>query len=209
MPGPRLPTRSTPARKAPRWSTLPVPEGKAPYGERSLRMSSYKTSLTSRWMKKRTTELIGAVSPIKGRERAAVARVDRAADYALSNRRAAAATDLALSGSRSYWCGADPFSGVTRGLDHASRIYPTCKSQVPKSGEPDFGAIHPRRKSVLQRRWIAGSSPAMNRVSSGMASAARPRACFGFHSSSRNAGITRSNCARVSSIRSIETQPSE
>ena len=30
------------------------------------------------------------------------------------------------SGSCSYWLGAYPFSGVTRGLDHASRIYPTC-----------------------------------------------------------------------------------
>jgi hypothetical protein len=34
------------------------------------------------------------------------------------------------------------FYGVTRGLDHASRIYPTCVFEVPKSGEPDFGAIH-------------------------------------------------------------------
>jgi hypothetical protein len=85
--------------------------------------------------------------------------------HALSNRRAAAATDLALSGSRSYWYGAYPFSGVTRGLD-------------PR--------VHPRRKSVLQRRWIAGSSPAMNRVSSGMISAARPRARFDFHFSSRS-----------------------
>jgi hypothetical protein len=45
MPGPQLLTRLTPAREAPRWSTLPAPEGKAPYGERSLRMSSYQTSL--------------------------------------------------------------------------------------------------------------------------------------------------------------------
>jgi hypothetical protein len=44
------------------------------------------------------------------------------------------------SGSRSYWLDAYPFSGVTRGLD-------------PR--------VHPLRKSVLQRRWIAGSSPAM------------------------------------------------
>jgi hypothetical protein len=35
------------------------------------------------------------------------------------------------------------FYGVTRGLDHASRIYPTCVFEVPKSGEPDFGAVHP------------------------------------------------------------------
>ena len=34
-------------------------------------------------------------------------------------------------------------------------------------------------------------------VSSGMASTAWPRARLGFHSSSRNARITRSNCARV------------
>src|SRR5262245_40059242 len=28
---------------------------------------------------------------------------------------------------------------VTRGLDHASRIYPTCALKCPKSGKPDFG----------------------------------------------------------------------
>src|SRR6516225_8009698 len=27
---------------------------------------------------------------------------------------------------------------VTRGLDHASRIYPTCAPRRPKSGKPDF-----------------------------------------------------------------------
>src|SRR5438046_6373001 len=28
---------------------------------------------------------------------------------------------------------------VTRGLDHAGRIYPTCASKCSKSGKPDFG----------------------------------------------------------------------
>ena len=54
--------------------------------------------------------------------------------------RFAATSAITKSGSRSYWLGAYPFSGVTRGLD-------------PR--------VHPLRKSVLQRRWIAGSSPAM------------------------------------------------
>src|SRR5512139_1481318 len=35
-----------------------------------------------------------------------------------------------LSGSRSYWLGAYPFSGVTRGLD--SRVHPLRKSVLPK-----------------------------------------------------------------------------
>jgi len=43
-------------------------------------------------------------------------------------------------------------SGVTRGLDHASRIHPTCRFQVPKSGEPDFGAVHPLRKTRFAKK---------------------------------------------------------
>ncbi len=50
------------------------------------------------------------------------------------------------------------FSPVTRGLDHASRIYPTCAPKTTKSGKPDFGWSIIVRKKLLRRGWIAGSS---------------------------------------------------
>src|SRR5262249_32838417 len=37
---------------------------------------------------------------------------------------------------RRYWPGTHI---VTRGLDHASRIYPTCALKFPNSGKPEFG----------------------------------------------------------------------
>ena len=46
------------------------------------------------------------------------------------------------------WFGAYPFSGVTRGLNHTSRIYPTCHQRNP---------VVSLRKSVLQRTNCAGT----------------------------------------------------
>jgi hypothetical protein len=43
-------------------------------------------------------------------------------------------------------------TGVTRGLDHASRIYPTCAFEVPKSGKPDFGAVHRSSQTALANK---------------------------------------------------------
>src|ERR687888_13607 len=37
--------------------------------------------------------------------------------------------------------------------------------KCPKSGKPDFGWSIILRKKLLRRRWIAGSSPAMTRLS--------------------------------------------
>jgi hypothetical protein len=58
------------------------------------------------------------------------------------------------SGIRSY-------PPVTRGLDHATRIYPTCATKMPELGYARFRAVNLLRKNVLRRGWIAGSSPAM------------------------------------------------
>src|SRR5947209_4054369 len=59
-----------------------------------------------------------------------------------------------------------PNSPVTRGLDHASRIYPTCavnfRTRVnPSSDGPSFFAK--LLEHIFVRGWIAGSSPAMTR----------------------------------------------
>src|SRR5262249_16124929 len=54
---------------------------------------------------------------------------------------------------------------VTRGLDHASRVYPTCALKRPKSGRPDFEWSIILRKDFLRRGWIAGSK-ARSRASS-------------------------------------------
>jgi hypothetical protein len=58
------------------------------------------------------------------------------------------------SGIRSY-------PPVTRGLDHASRIYPTCVTKMPEIEYARFRVVHLLRKNFLRRGWIAGSSPAM------------------------------------------------
>src|SRR5205807_7048702 len=57
-------------------------------------------------------------------------------------------------------------SPVTRGLDHASRIYPTCavnfRTRVnPSSDGPSFFAK--LLEHIFVSGWIAGSSPAMTR----------------------------------------------
>jgi hypothetical protein len=160
MPGPRLPTRSTPARKAPRWSTLPVPEGRAPCGERSLRMSSYQTSLTSRWMKKRTTELIGAVSRIKGRERAAVARVDQAGvrrgrSFPASRRRCLDQSEL-LRGAQVRF--------TTRGKGPVRRSLDRFYNKGDQAGEPrsrrcNTSGRFPHRNTQLPMSLIRVNEP--------------------------------------------------
>src|SRR5262245_13214083 len=44
-----------------------------------------------------------------------------------------------------------------RGLDHTSRIYPTCALKFPNSGKPEFGWSIIFGKNFLPRGWIAGS----------------------------------------------------
>ena len=51
---------------------------------------------------------------------------------------------------------------VTRGLDHASRIYPTCALKMSELGHTRVRVVHlSSQEAFLRRRWIAGSSPAM------------------------------------------------
>jgi len=55
-------------------------------------------------------------------------------------------------------------ASVTRGLDHASRIYPTCALTLPKSGKPDFGWSIFFARSIYESDGLPGqarSSPAM------------------------------------------------
>src|SRR4030095_13471586 len=39
-------------------------------------------------------------------------------------------------------------SQVTRGLDHASRVYPACSLKTPKSSKPEFGGPSFREKGM-------------------------------------------------------------
>jgi hypothetical protein len=55
------------------------------------------------------------------------------------------------SGIRSY-------PPVTRGLDHASRIYPTCASKMPEIGSTRFRVVHLLRKNFLRRDGLHRNS---------------------------------------------------
>ena len=59
-----------------------------------------------------------------------------------------------------------PTTPVTRGLDHASRIYPTCALEVAEIGFTRFRVVHRASKDFLRRRWIAGLCPAMTNANS-------------------------------------------
>ena len=50
-------------------------------------------------------------------------------------------------------------ASVTRGLDHASRIYPTCALTLPKSGKPDFGWSIFFASSIYESDGLPGSMP--------------------------------------------------
>src|SRR6202022_4496193 len=54
--------------------------------------------------------------------------------------------------------------GVTRGLDHASRVYSTCELEVPKFGYTRVRVVHSLRNDFFRENGLpgqAGSSPAM------------------------------------------------
>jgi hypothetical protein len=48
---------------------------------------------------------------------------------------------------------------VTRGLDHASRIYPTCALNAPKLGKPDFGWSIALRKKLFAKEMDGRVKP--------------------------------------------------
>ena len=82
---------------------------------------------------------------------------------------------LHSSGTRGLG-GAMQAEAVTRGLDHASRIYPTCAFQVPKSGKPDFGAVHHSLQDSFAKRMDCrvkpGNDPGKGRLTRAKRSAA-------------------------------------